>query len=180
MPTSCRVSWKSRVVFLEVEVKAKTIQPFDLSDAASTELWWVSLRQTRTQKHLYTHNKTTQWTLLGTARSSILYLMLSLAVFLRINNATTLYVPKALCCCFHHSLSKGALRFSGNTITKTACLASLMRGFLPLGSVLFFFFHFSLFRKSEYSSTECSLTGLICSQWTSIIGMCFCLSFGLL
>lgn len=56
---SCRVSWKSCVVFLEVEVKAKTIQPFDLSDAESTELWWVSLRQTRTQKHLYAHNKTT-------------------------------------------------------------------------------------------------------------------------
>lgn len=143
-PTSCRVSWKSCVVFLEVEVEAKTIQPFDLSDAALTELWWVSLRQTRTQKHLYTHNKTTQWTLLSTARSSILYLMLSLAVFLRINNATTLYVPKALCCCFHHSFSKGALSFSGNTITKTACLASLMRGFLPLGSVVFLpFFSFS-------------------------------------
>lgn len=46
---SCRVSWKSCVVFLEVEVKAKTIQPFALSDAESTELWWVSLRQTRTQ-----------------------------------------------------------------------------------------------------------------------------------
>lgn len=57
---SCRVSWKSCVVFLEVEVKAKSMQPFALSDAESTELWWVSLQQTRTQKHLYAHNKTTQ------------------------------------------------------------------------------------------------------------------------
>lgn len=101
-----------------------------------------SLWQTHTHKHLYAHNKTTQWTLLGTVRSSVLYLMLSLAVFLRINNSPTLYVPKALCCCFHHSFSKGTWSFSGNTITKTACLASLMRGFPPLGSPWGFFLLF--------------------------------------
>lgn len=70
-----------------------------------------SLWQTHTHKHLYTHNKTTRWTLLGTGRSSVLYLMLSLAVFLRINNSPTLYVPKAFCCCFHHWFSKGTWSF---------------------------------------------------------------------
>lgn len=128
---------ESCVVFLEVEVKARTIQPFALRDAESTDLCWVSLTHTHTHKHLYAYNKTTQWTLLGTVHSSVLYLMLSLPFFLRINNATTLHVPKALCCCFHHSFSKGTWSFSGNAIAKVACLASLMRGFPPLGSLLF-------------------------------------------
>lgn len=111
---SCRVSWKSCVVFLEVDVKLKPYSPLT-SATLSRQNCGGSLSDKHAHKNTCTPIIRPQWTLLSAARSSVLYLMLSLAVFLRINKATMLYVPKALCCCFHHSFSKGAWSVSGNS-----------------------------------------------------------------